>query len=100
MHTRAHTHTHRHTHGLVPQTVLEPGLKASPYSLCWFQGYFFHMSNPYKDCPNAFEEGLQKSREGDLTSAVQLLEAAILQDPQDSEVHWICYFTAEALKLD
>lgn len=44
------------------------------------------MNNPYKDWPNAFEEGLQKSREGDLNSAVQLLEAAILQDPQDSEV--------------
>lgn len=50
------------------------------------QGYLFHMDNPFKDWPNAFEEGLQKSREGDLNSAVLLLEAAILQDPHDSEV--------------
>lgn len=51
-----------------------------------FQGYFFHTNNPYKDYSNAFEQGLQKWREGDLNSAVLLLEAAILQDPQDSEV--------------
>ncbi|KAL6468278.1 hypothetical protein MHYP_G00239550 [Metynnis hypsauchen] len=48
-------------------------------------GYYFHMDNPYKEWPNAFEEGVQKGREGDLNSAVLLLEAAILQDPQDSE---------------
>ncbi|XP_017351592.1 PEX5-related protein isoform X3 [Ictalurus punctatus] len=59
------------------------------------EGYFFHMNNPYKDWPNAFEEGLQKSREGDLNSAVQLLEAAILQDPQDSEA-WQVLGTTQA----
>ncbi|KTF92819.1 hypothetical protein cypCar_00018667 [Cyprinus carpio] len=32
------------------------------------------------------EKGLQKCRDGDLNSAVQLLEASIIQDPQDSEV--------------
>lgn len=51
-----------------------------------FQGYFFHTNNPYKEYSNAFEQGLQRWREGDLNSAVLLLEAAILQDPQDSEV--------------
>lgn len=61
------------------------------------------MNNPYKDCPNAFEEGLRKSREGDLNSAVQLLEAAILQDPVDSEVRLadpLCSSAAEALELE
>lgn len=53
---------------------------------CW-QGYYFHTDNPYKDLPNAFDEGLKKSREGDLPNAVLLLEAAVLQDPHDSEVN-------------
>lgn len=64
------------------------GCSFSPLSasLCW-QGYYFHTDNPYKDLPNAFEEGLKKSREGDLQNAVLLLEAAVLQDPHDSEVN-------------
>lgn len=55
------------------------------FFFCW-QGYYFHTDNPYKDTPNAFEEGQKKSREGDLQNAVLLLEAAVLQDPHDSEV--------------
>ncbi|XP_071379199.1 LOW QUALITY PROTEIN: PEX5-related protein [Centroberyx affinis] len=49
------------------------------------KGYYFHTNNPYRDWPNAFAEGQEKGREGDLNHAVLLLEAAILQDPQDSE---------------
>ncbi|XP_041658976.1 PEX5-related protein-like isoform X2 [Cheilinus undulatus] len=49
------------------------------------KGYYFNTNNPYRDWPNAFTEGQEKAREGDLNAAVLLLEAAILQDPQDSE---------------
>jgi len=53
---------------------------------CCLQGQCFHTNNPYKDYTNAFEQGLQKCKDGDLNSSVLLLEAAILQDPLDSEV--------------
>ncbi|KAL3989188.1 hypothetical protein ACER0C_013506 [Sarotherodon galilaeus] len=49
------------------------------------KGYYFNTNNPYRDWPNAFAEAQEKAREGDLNTAVLLLEAAILQDPQDSE---------------
>lgn len=50
------------------------------------QGYLFSPNNPYRDQPNAFLEGQERGRQGDLTAAVLLLEAAIFQDPQDYEV--------------
>ncbi|XP_029559876.1 PEX5-related protein isoform X1 [Salmo trutta] len=59
------------------------------------KGYYFHTNNPYKEWPNAFEEGQQKARDGDLNSAVLLLEAAILQDPSDSEA-WQVLGTTQA----
>ncbi|KAK6310306.1 hypothetical protein J4Q44_G00183610 [Coregonus suidteri] len=59
------------------------------------KGYYFHTNNPYKEWPNAFEEGQQKARAGDLNNAVLLLEAAILQDPSDSEA-WQVLGTTQA----
>uniref|UniRef100_A0A8D3DQ18 PEX5-related protein-like n=1 Tax=Scophthalmus maximus TaxID=52904 RepID=A0A8D3DQ18_SCOMX len=49
------------------------------------KSYFFNTNNPYSERPNVFAQGQEKARDGDLNAAVLLLEAAILQDPQDSE---------------
>ncbi|XP_075338604.1 PEX5-related protein isoform X2 [Odontesthes bonariensis] len=59
------------------------------------KGYYFNTNNPYREWSNAFAEGQEKAREGDLNSAVLLLEAAIFQDPQDAEA-WQLLGTTQA----
>uniref|UniRef100_A0A665V460 Peroxisomal biogenesis factor 5-like b n=1 Tax=Echeneis naucrates TaxID=173247 RepID=A0A665V460_ECHNA len=49
------------------------------------QVYRFNTKNPYREWSNAFAVGQERARDGDLNTAVLLLEAAILQDPQDAE---------------
>uniref|UniRef100_A0A3Q2CC15 PEX5-related protein-like n=1 Tax=Cyprinodon variegatus TaxID=28743 RepID=A0A3Q2CC15_CYPVA len=58
-------------------------------------GYYFSTTNPFRDQPNAFIEGQEKARQGDLNAAVLLLEAAILQDPNDAEA-WQMLGTTQA----
>ncbi|XP_019964501.1 PEX5-related protein isoform X2 [Paralichthys olivaceus] len=59
------------------------------------KGYYFNANNPYREWPNAFAEGQEKARDGDLNAAVLLLESAILQDPLDSEA-WQLLGTTQA----
>nr|XP_057922856.1 PEX5-related protein [Doryrhamphus excisus] len=59
------------------------------------EAYSFSANNPYKDRGAAFAEAQEKVGEGDLNDAVLLLEAAILQDPLDSEA-WQVLGTTQA----
>ncbi|XP_061653377.1 PEX5-related protein [Phyllopteryx taeniolatus] len=59
------------------------------------KGYTFSSDNPFADCCGAFAEAQEKVGEGDLNSAVLLLEAAVLQDPHDSEA-WQVLGTTQA----
>ncbi|XP_061878921.1 PEX5-related protein isoform X1 [Entelurus aequoreus] len=57
--------------------------------------YSFSANNPYKDRGGVFAEAQDKVGEGDLNDAVLLLEAALLQDPLDSEA-WQVLGTTQA----
>ncbi|KAM6919147.1 PEX5-related protein-like [Xenentodon cancila] len=63
----------------------EGQLPVPPTVLAVEKGYYFITNNPYRDYPNVFMEGQERARDGDLNTALLLLEAAILQDPQDAE---------------
>ncbi|XP_062259935.1 PEX5-related protein isoform X2 [Platichthys flesus] len=71
------------------------GLQPVPPSPPVEKGYFFNTTNPYREWTSAFAEGQEKARDGDLNAAVLLLEAAILQDPLDSEA-WQLLGTTQA----
>ncbi|KAM9700052.1 PEX5-related protein-like, partial [Menidia menidia] len=59
------------------------------------KAYSFSPSNPFRACASAFSEGRERARGGELHAAVLLLEAAVLQDPQDAEA-WQLLGTTQA----
>lgn len=87
--TKPQHHKHQNLQDNQSSRTLRPlsdPAQAALTCVCLLQGYYFNTNNPYREWPSAFAEGQEKAREGDLNAAVLLLEAAILQDPQDSEV--------------
>ncbi|XP_057714281.1 PEX5-related protein [Corythoichthys intestinalis] len=74
----------------------EEGEKPSPPTNTPVRKDFpFSSDNPFTERGGAFAEAQEKVAEGHLNEAVLLLEAAILQDPQDSEA-WQLLGTTQA----